>query len=89
MFFRKKKEKTVQTEEASEYKRGYNDGYSHGLSKTESNISAFSGVFSKISPIFVSLLNILVSSYNNYYKQQKYFNTISAPRQRGKRIFDM
>lgn len=42
MFFRKKKEKTVQTEEASEYKRGYNDGYSHGLSKTESNISAFS-----------------------------------------------
>ena len=34
MFFRKKKEKTVQTEEASEYKRGYNDGYSHGLSKT-------------------------------------------------------
>ena len=42
MFFRKKKEKAVQTEEASEYKRGYNDGYSHGLSKTESNISAFS-----------------------------------------------
>lgn len=42
MFFRKKKEKAVQTEEASEYKRGYNDGYSHGLSRTESNISAFS-----------------------------------------------
>lgn len=40
MFFnRKRKEK--QTSDASEYKRGYNDGYYHAISKTESNISSF------------------------------------------------
>ena len=41
MFFWKKKEKIQPTEEASEYKRGYNDGYMHGFSKTESNITNF------------------------------------------------
>lgn len=41
MFFWKKKEQEKQTTEASEYKRGYSDGYHHGLSKTESNIITF------------------------------------------------
>lgn len=41
MFFRKKEKSQPLTKEAAEYKRGYQDGYYHGLNQTHSNITAF------------------------------------------------
>ena len=52
MFFWKKKDHHQTTEEASEYKRGYNDVYSHGFSKTESNITNFNNNINYINKSF-------------------------------------
>lgn len=41
MFFKKKSQEKKSTPEANEYKRGYQDGYYHGLEQTDSNIMAF------------------------------------------------